>query len=768
MSKKCTLKEFSDNHGTKLPAYSNLPVRPRCDRYAAAAQDVPEQRPGISHALLSPMHCSLQGSTCRGQMRVEGEHGVHHVLWLVQGIHLVLIMPCLGCLSYMASLLSSSCRDDDQGLHLRLAQGCSLDSGKAYPQRYGPGKEGPYAEYAGSYGGSDGTPVGDVDYHRPYSHHAHPGSYHSSANSHYASSRPVRGPSPQERPAQYGYEPAGSYPPQYRGPASPPGMPLTGGPPTAGGLGGSVHHGSAYGYGGPGYGHPPQPGYGPPGSYGAPLQHPYGPPAAGPGPCPPGQGAGMLPGAPPGAPLQQGAMPLPGRYGGYGPTALLEPPMPGCYGRTPGYAMAPPPPPPPRVVPPQQAAGQGAASAVAATSSMPGPRAGANGHAATAHAAALPFVSATAAAKPGTGAAAGRSSATAATMPASRPEAAGSRKPTPSAAAEQTEARVEAPAPAAPKNEFAERLAQRALARAKTSLLAGSSSGGSSTDALSRSDSLAHGDAKPPAVVRALDIPAAPGAGATDSNSSSPNEQEGVFVKPTHPFSRPKLMLKPRSALLDGPAHGSGTYSSTSSDSGDAPADHGSGSMAGSTASSVTGGRPRLQLLPRGSSLVGGNSSAPAGTGARKASVFGEAKPREEVLKGRGLDPALVDAGIISPKRSDSATTRPGFSTARSMGSEDDEWHTVAGHGRKGSAAASRDGVLLPGADDFDPFFGSGSARPSYSDAPLPPARAFSRDIMRDGYAAGKRSGLAADMGDEDDSAVFRRALPTRQVPLAI
>lgn len=689
------MKEFLENNGSsKLPAYSNLPVRPRCDR------------------------------------------------------------------------------DDDQGLHLRLAQGCSLDSGKAYPQRYGPGKEGPYAEYAGSYGGSDGTPVGDVDYHRPYSHHTHPGPYHSSAASHYTSSRPVRGPSPQERPAQYSYEPAGSYPPQYRGPASPPGMPLTGGPPTAGGLGGPAHHGSAYGSGGPGYGHPPQPGYGPPGSYGAPPQHPYGPPAAGPGPCPPGQGAGILPGAPP------GAMPLPGRYGGYGPTPLLEPPMPGGYGRTPGYTVAPPPPPPPRVVPPQQAAGQGAAVAAAAMGSTPGPRTGANSHAATAHTAALPFVSATDAAKPGTAAAAGsRSSATAATLPA-----AGSRKPTPFAAAEQTEARVEAPAPAAPaapKNEFAERLAQRALARAKTSLLAGSSSGGGSTDALSRSDSLAHGDAKPPAAVRALDIPAAPGAGATDSNASSPNEQEGVFVKPTHPFSRPKLMLKPRSALLDGPAHGSGTYSSTSSDSGDTPADHGSGSMAGSTASSVTGGRPRLQLLPRSSSLVGGNSSAPAGAGARKASVFGDAKPREEVLRGRGLDPALVDAGMISPKRSDSATTRPGFSTARRVDSEEDEWHTVAGHGRKGSAATSRDGVLLPGADDFDPFFGSGSARPSCSNAPLPPARAFSRDIMRDGYAAGKRSGVygspagkssgfAADMGDEDDSAVFRRALPTRQVPLAI
>jgi len=32
--------------------------------------------------------------------------------------------------------------DDDQGLHLRLAQSCTLDSGKAYPQRYGSSSKG--------------------------------------------------------------------------------------------------------------------------------------------------------------------------------------------------------------------------------------------------------------------------------------------------------------------------------------------------------------------------------------------------------------------------------------------------------------------------------------------------------------------------------------------------------------------------------------------------------------------------------------------------
>lgn len=247
------------------------------------------------------------------------------------------------------------------------------------------------------------------------------------------------------------------------------------------------------------------------------------------------------------------------------------------------------------------------------------------------HAATAQIVAAPVAAPPAAPQAAGRQAAPAAQPVGKTAEPAVGRRVTPFAAAEPAvEAPAEPPAPAGPKNEFAERLAQRAMAsaaRAKSSLLAGGGSGN-----LSRDGSLAtNGSARASSFASALDIPAA--TASIDSNSSSPSEQQGVFARPSHPFSRSKLALKPRAAF-DSPAHGSGNYSSTSSDSGDAAPDHGSGSAAGSTASSVGGGRPRLHLLPRGSGVsdsFAGTGAASSGAGARKASVFGDAKPREEV-----------------------------------------------------------------------------------------------------------------------------------------
>jgi hypothetical protein len=223
-----------------------------------------------------------------------------------------------------------------------------------------------------------------------------------------------------------------------------------------------------------------------------------------------------------------------------------------------------------------------------------------------------------------------------------------------------------------------------------------------------------------------------------------------------------------------------GSYSSTSSDSGDAPVDH--GSTTGSTASSVNGGRPRLHLLPRGSSLT--DSASTGAAGARKPSVFGDAKPREEVLKDRGLDPSLVDAAVeVGRKQQDSAPARQGSAGDRAshpsyISRVEEEWHTVAGHGRKGSAV-QRQEHGMPQLDAFDPFFGSGSgsiaAKPTTNREYVagPPPRAFSRDIMRDGYGGRHGSDFSSprnrvEVDGDDDAGVFRRALPTRQVPLAL
>jgi hypothetical protein len=148
---------------------------------------------------------------------------------------------------------------------------------------------------------------------------------------------------------------------------------------------------------------------------------------------------------------------------------------------------------------------------------------------------------------------------------------------------------------------------------------------------------------------------------------------------------------------------------------------------------------------------------------------------REEVLKERGLDPALVDAAAdlgLTRRQVDGSTARMGSAGDRgnnglasrgSAGADDDEWHTVSGHGRKGSSAQRGDSVLVDGG--FDPFFGSGSVKPASR------SEYVSAPFNRDGYD-GRRSGVYGSPskygGDDDEGGVFRRALPTRQVPLAL
>lgn len=349
-------------------------------------------------------------------------------------------------------------------------------------------------------------------------------------------------------------------------------------------------------------------------------------------------------------------------------------------------------------------------------------------------------------------------------------DAAVARKTTAFAAAEPPPAAEEAPA--GPKNEFAERLAQRAMAsaaKARSSLLAGGSSEIGSADSLSRLGSMLGSVGQSPARLMSANVAAVTAASGADSGGSSPSDPSGVFVKPSHPFGRPKLVLKPRSVALDAAA--SGNYSSTSSDSGDAPADHSAGSTAGSVASSVSTGRPRLNLLPRGSSVP--DSAA----GGRKPSVFGEAKPREEVLKQRGLDPALVDAAAEVGRRQAEVPAARQVSVGDRASGEND-WYQVSGHGRKG-AAVSREMHTLPEDDGFNPFFDSSAKlqAANYSEyAAVPPASALSRDIMREGYGGSRRAGVygspgagyGVDADCDDEGSVFRRALPMRQVPLAL
>lgn len=368
-----------------------------------------------------------------------------------------------------------------------------------------------------------------------------------------------------------------------------------------------------------------------------------------------------------------------------------------------------------------------------------------------------------------------------------------------------------------PKNEFAERLAQKALAnatRGKSSLLA-SGSASSLGSALSGNEALL------------------PGA---EDNASG----DGAFVKPSHPCGRPRLVLKPRSvpaAATDSsrattPSHHGGASSSASSDSGTDAGEQGSiaSSSVGSArprltlqprslplssehatangnSSTDSSGRPRLNLLPRGSSTAPAEGDAAT----RKASVFGAAKPKDLP------DPVLMDAAAArsgSSHLSEAAVARLGstgsavngrWGGGSNVSQGDDDWHTV--HSRKGGAKGGAGSALI---DDLDPFFGHTSAPSSKliggssGHVSVPAPRAFERDIMRssyrpynngnspgkhgssyddDGYSGsyGKRSSAGAGgwggrggWGGEDDAeaeadgGVFRRALPTRQAPFAL
>jgi hypothetical protein len=321
---------------------------------------------------------------------------------------------------------------------------------------------------------------------------------------------------------------------------------------------------------------------------------------------------------------------------------------------------------------------------------------------------------------------------------------------------------------AAVKNDFAEQLAQKAMANAalaKSSLLSVSSFGSAHSGS---------GSFEVAVAAVATDVGAA--------DSSSP----GVFVKPAHPFHRPRLVLKPRSiAVPDAPR----PATSSSDDSSDV-ADHAS---SGSAASSTgAGGRPRLNLLPRT-----GSSAAAGADMCRKSSVFGAAKPREEVLKDRGINLVEVDQHIDGPRLSGQPGTDAGATRLTNVGqpasnphgsvynSGDDDWHTVT-TGRKGKASAGDGRRLLADRDVVDPFFGSSAGSFGTGPAADVGGRAFAQDIMRNGKShrigeagidgsygrkgPGQYVLSGGSIGERNvcyeeggDSGFGRRGLPTRQ-----
>jgi hypothetical protein len=109
-------------------------------------------------------------------------------------------------------------------------------------------------------------------------------------------------------------------------------------------------------------------------------------------------------------------------------------------------------------------------------------------------------------------------------------------------------------------------------------------------------------------------------------------------------------------------------------------------------AASAPAERPRLKLAPRTAPTDGNAAAAATDGGARKSSnPFGAARPREEVLKEKGVDPAALEAaaagsGAVSPART---ATPPLGGSAAAAGA----WRTAA------PAAASATPATPPDAE---------------------------------------------------------------------
>jgi hypothetical protein len=155
-------------------------------------------------------------------------------------------------------------------------------------------------------------------------------------------------------------------------------------------------------------------------------------------------------------------------------------------------------------------------------------------------------------------------------------------------------------------------------------------------------------------------------------------------------------------------------------------------------------------------------------SGARKgAAIFGAARPREEVLKQRGVEPSgLGDLDRPAPPpAAPPSGSRPSSRAASvaSGASEEDAWHTVCSKkaAAKLAAGAGPAPDVYSGADDV--FFCGRSGL-----GPAPAHRMAGRSYENESTLSGVygspygygSAGLAGDVGD--DAPVFRRALPVR------
>jgi collagen type III alpha len=163
------------------------------------------------------------------------------------------------------------------------------------------------------------------------------------------------------------------------------------------------------------------------------------------------------------------------------------------------------------------------------------------------------------------------------------------------------------------------------------------------------------------------------------------------------------------------------------------------------------GGRPRLALQPRSKPLDAAAAAAP-----KAAAIFGAAKPREEILRGRGVEPGSAE-GQGPPSRS----SHPGPGAG-------DEWHTV-GKGRKGA------GGHEPGAPALDDPLLSGSRPVNVAAQRAYGSAAYDGGFH--GYGSGSHGSHGSSYGrhfpqgrlaeqlreeEAEETGVFRRALPTR------
>lgn len=168
-------------------------------------------------------------------------------------------------------------------------------------------------------------------------------------------------------------------------------------------------------------------------------------------------------------------------------------------------------------------------------------------------------------------------------------------------------------------------------------------------------------------------------------------------------------------------------------------------------------------------------AAAPAPAPARSASVFGNAKPREQVLAERGEDVLLLDAAL------DAGMTVRDISGGG--GGEQDEWHMVTGGRRGGGGAGVGSGsrssherggggaMLLLGADEAVLIGGGGgSGGGGYGGGGMRSRGSGYRHHNGRGGIDGGWGEDGAASGDEAvlDVGVFRRALPTREVPLVL